>query len=68
MYVTVDFIYMGLLDLWGARAGNNKIKNSLPIVGFEPGTFRLRCERAKRLTTRADIYRALDRVLSEFAI
>ena len=29
-YVMVDFICMGLLDLWGARTENYKMKNSCP--------------------------------------
>ena len=29
-YVMVDIIYMGLLDLWGARTYNYKMKNSCP--------------------------------------
>ena len=44
----VNFICMGLLDLWGARTDNNKMKKIMPTVGFESGTFRLRSERAKR--------------------
>ena len=40
----VDFICMGLLDLFGTRTENYKIKKLLLKVGFEPGTFRLRSE------------------------
>ena len=29
-YVMVDFIYMGLLDQWGPRTENYKMKNSCP--------------------------------------
>ena len=40
----VDFIRIGLLQLWG-RTLNTKCK-LLSTVGFEPGIFRLRSERA----------------------
>ena len=43
----VDFIYMGLLELqltqWKREIQN---ENLLPIVGFEPGTFRFQRKRA----------------------
>ena len=57
----VDFICMGLLDLWGARTENS-------TVGFEPGTFRLRSEGAKRWAIRAYKYRSPkdDHILSFF--
>ena len=42
-YVMVDFICMGLLDLFGTRTENYN-ENFLPTVEFEPGTFRLRGE------------------------
>ena len=32
----VDFIYMGLLELRGARTENNKMKNSLPKGDSNP--------------------------------
>ena len=53
-YVMVDFICMSLLD------ANRELQNEtfLPTVGFEPGTFRIRSERAKRWATRADKYRS----------
>ena len=44
-YAKDDFICMGLLDLFGMRTENHKKIH--PTVGFEPGTFRLRNERAK---------------------
>ena len=42
-YVMVGFICMGLIDLRGAQTENYKMKNPC-----QPGTFRLRSERAKR--------------------
>ena len=42
-YVTVDFICKYLLDLFGTRTANYKGR-----VGFEPGDFRIRSERANR--------------------
>ena len=50
----VDFICIGLLDLWGERT-----ENILPKVGYEPDTFRLRSELAKLCATISDIYLAL---------
>ena len=46
-YAMVDFICMGFRRVMSA---NRELQNEkfLPTVGFEPGTFRLRCERAKR--------------------
>ena len=43
----VDFIRIGLLELWGSRV-ESELQNLkfLPTVGFEPGTFHLRSERA----------------------
>ena len=40
-------------------SANRELKNKkfLPLVGFEPGTFRLRSERAKRWFITADKYR-----------
>ena len=54
-YAMVEFICMGLLNLWWTRTENYKMKNSCP-VGFELGTFRFQSERAKRLAIRADKY------------
>ena len=47
-----------------------RIEKFLPTVGFEPGTFRLRSERAKRWAFRADKYRSPkgDNILPEYAI
>ena len=46
MYVIVDFIRMGLLELYGSRVERQlQNVNFLPTVGFEPGTSRLRSER-----------------------
>ena len=46
------------------------ILQPLPTVGFEPGTFRLRSERAKRWAIKAGKYRSPkgDRILAESAI
>ena len=57
MYVMVDFICKGLLELWGTRV-ERKLQNEkfLPTVGFELGIFRLRAEQCAK---RADILRAL---------
>ena len=43
----VDFIFQGYLELSGTRV-KRELQNEkfLPIVGFEPGTFRLRTEGA----------------------
>ena len=43
----VGVIRMALLELWGWRV-KTKLQNdkSLPTVGFEPGAFRFRNERA----------------------
>ena len=68
-YVIVDFIGMGLLDPWGERTKNYKMKILAYVtVGF--GTFRLRSEHAKHWAIRADIYHAPkgDYILPEFAI
>ena len=47
MYVIVDFICNGYLELSGTRVELElQNKKFLPIVGFEPGTFCLRSERA----------------------
>ena len=47
MYVMVDFIRMGLLELCGSRV-ERELQNVkfLPTVGFEPGTSRLLSEHA----------------------
>ena len=47
VYVMVDFIRMGLLELCGYRV-ERELQNVkfLPTVGFEPGTSRLLGERA----------------------
>ena len=47
MYVTVDFICKGYLELSGTQV-DRELQNEkfLPTVGFEPGTFRLRREGA----------------------
>ena len=37
-YVIVDFICMGLLDLWGMRTVNYKMKNSCPQWDSNPGS------------------------------
>ena len=44
-FVMVDFICMGLHDLANRELQNEKF---MPTVGFEPGTFCIRRERAKR--------------------
>ena len=43
------------------RNADRELQNEkfLPTVGFEPGTFRFRSERANCCATRADVYRAL---------
>ena len=47
VYVMVDFIRIGPLELWGSWV-EHELQNVefLPTVGFEPGTFLLRSERA----------------------
>ena len=54
------------------RSANRELQNEkfFPIVEFEPGTFRLRGERAMRWAIWADIYRTPkgDRILPECAI
>ena len=53
-------------------SANRELQNEkfLSIVGFEPRTFRLRSERAKRRAIRADKYRSPkgDCILPEYAI
>ena len=39
VYIMVDFICMGLLDLWGARTENNKMEISCPQLDSNPGPF-----------------------------
>ena len=38
-YANIDFICMGLLDLWWARAENYKMKNSCQELDSNPGPF-----------------------------
>ena len=38
-YIIVDFICIGLLDLFGARAENFKMKNSCPQLDSNPVPF-----------------------------
>ena len=47
VHVMVDFIRMGLLELWASWV-ERELQNVrfLPTVGFELGTFRSRSERA----------------------
>ena len=56
-YVMVDFICMGLLEMWAAQTEyilhNEKVLHTL---GFKHGTFRLRIP-AKRCAISWDIYR-----------
>ena len=48
-----------ILDLTPrALTGNSKMKKFLSTEGFEPGTFHLRSEHAKRWAIRADKYRS----------
>ena len=67
----VDFICMGLLDMWWSRIDNYKMKK-IAHSGIRTGTFRLRHERSKRwaITGRADKYRSpkVGRILPECAI
>ena len=53
-------------------SANRELQNEkfLPTVGFEPGTFLLRSERAKRWAIRANKYRPHkgERILPECAI
>ena len=43
----IDFIRMGLIELWGSRVEPNlQNEKFLPTVGFEPGLFLLRSEHA----------------------
>ena len=56
MYAIVDFICMGLLDLWWTQTEKITKWKCLPKVGFEHGTFRLRSERAKPWAIKADKY------------
>ena len=37
VYVMVDFVFMGLLDLWEAQTKNDKMKNSCPQWDSSPG-------------------------------
>ena len=57
-YVMVYFNLHGLT--WPVMSANRELQNVkfLPTVRFEPGTFRLRCERAKRWAIWADKYRS----------
>ena len=54
------------------RSANQELQNKkfLPTVGFEPGTFRLRIERAKRCAIRRDKYQspAGDHIIRECAV
>ena len=54
VYVVVNFISMGLLDMWGVRIEYYKMKNHCPqSVGLQPGTFR---DIAKNCTFSSDMY------------
>ena len=69
-YVMVYFIYMGLLDLRGARTENNKTKNACPQWVSNPGPS---ASEAKSLSVVLLVeisieYINVDRVLPEFAI
>ena len=45
VYVTVDYICKGYLELIGTRVERElQNENFMPTVGFQPGTFRLRSE------------------------
>ena len=39
LYIMVDFISMGLLDMWGSRTDNYKMKNSCPYWDLNQGSF-----------------------------
>ena len=67
-YVMVDFICMGLLDLWERRELQSE--KFLSTVGFEPRTFRLQSERAKRWAVTSDTYQSPKgyRVLPELSM
>ena len=42
MYITVGFICIGFVQLWGRRGKQDlQNENFLPTVGIDPGTFRL---------------------------
>ena len=58
----VSFICKGLKSCEERESSeNNKMKKCLPTVGFEPGTFRLRCESAYHYATNfiKDIYQTV---------
>ena len=58
----VDFISMDLLDMWGSRTYNYKMKSSCQHWDLNPGSFASEANRsvlAKRCAISWDIYRAL---------
>ena len=58
VYVMVNFICKGLLELWGTRV-EREIQNEkfMPTGRFEPSIFSLQSDRGIHCTTRSDIYR-----------
>ena len=54
----IDFICMGLLDLWGAAERELQNEKFLSTVEFEPDTFRLRIEHTTLWAIWADNYRS----------
>ena len=70
--VMVDFICMSLLDLWGTRPENYKIKHSCPPWDFNPGpsTYEANALSVELIINRADKYRSPkgDKVLLEYSM
>ena len=72
MYIMVDFISMGLLDMLGSRTDNYKMKNSCPHWDLNQGSFASEANGSvlvKGCTISWDIeHLNIDRVLLEFSI
>ena len=68
----VDFICMGLLDLWGARTENYNMKNSCPQWDSNPGPYAYEANAlsVQLSELRADKYRSPegDQIIGECAI
>ena len=56
VYVMLDFIGIGLLELQGTQSRREIQNEKLSTVGVEPNTFRSRCRRVTNRATRSNIH------------